>query len=134
MPPSFVCWPGRGSMPNVPDTAMGNSPLAFASQEGHVEVIDALMEFDADMDMVSLPDRCTPLMPAATGGHEAIVVRLLTCRRGHPRRDCRGAAQRLDLGAGRRTPGDRRAADGRWCAVPIPPPRADYSRLARDRH
>jgi hypothetical protein len=59
---------------------------------------------------------------------------LADCWRGHPRRDCRKAAQRLDLGAGRRTPGDRRAADSRWCAAAHPATRADYSRLARDRH
>jgi hypothetical protein len=78
MPRSFVCWPGRGVDVNVPDTAMGNSPLAWASQQGHVEVVDALMEFGADMDMVSLPYRFTPLMLAAMGGHQATVVRLLT--------------------------------------------------------
>jgi hypothetical protein len=35
------------------------------------------MEFGAGMDMVSLPYRFTPLMLAAMGGHEAVVVHLL---------------------------------------------------------
>lgn len=109
-------------------------PARLRKSAGPVEIIDTRMEFGADMDMVSLPYRFTPLMPAATGGHETIVVAPADCRRGHPRRDCRGAAQRLDLGAGRRTPGDRRAADSRWCAAAHPATRADYSRLAGDRH
>lgn len=56
----------------------GTTPLFFAAQGGHLDVVKILMKTGASVDTPSA-DGGTPLFVAAQGGHVKIVRELLDC-------------------------------------------------------
>lgn len=64
------------STPNSPPSEKA-SPLAIAAHNGHLEVLEALAEANADVDQTTARAGATPLVLAALNGHLHIVNALL---------------------------------------------------------
>ncbi|CZR32634.1 uncharacterized protein FPRO_01979 [Fusarium proliferatum ET1] len=66
----------HGADPNVPCAKHGNTPLSKAAAKGHVQVMEKLLEFNADPNIASEKGH-TPLSRAAMNGHALAVRKLL---------------------------------------------------------
>jgi hypothetical protein len=69
----------------------GWTPLYYACSEGHIEILDILIDANADLNLISNTDtKCSPLMIAALNDHAEIVKKLLEKKSDIDYRDTNG--------------------------------------------
>jgi ankyrin repeat domain-containing protein 50 len=66
---------GKGNLERDRDSE-GRSPLHVAAWQGHTAMVDLLLRYGADVNVVDREQR-TPLQSAAWQGHESVVWLLL---------------------------------------------------------
>ena len=65
--------------------------MHYACSEGHIEILDILIDANADLNLISNTDtKCSPLMIAALNGHAEIVQKLLQKKSDIDYRDTNG--------------------------------------------
>ena len=71
---------GQAKHPNENTMSNGAFPLLFAAQEGHEEVVNALINCDGiNVNQIDAIDGTFPLLMAAQEGHEEVVNALINC-------------------------------------------------------
>ena len=76
--------------PNVVDSTLGLSPLYYASERGHLEIVRLLLEACADADYGARRHDITPLLAASRNGRVDIAKLLLQAGADKHRCNCRG--------------------------------------------
>ncbi|CAE7255996.1 ANKHD1 [Symbiodinium sp. KB8] len=76
--------------PNVVDSILGLSPLYYASERGHLEIVRLLLEACADADFGDRRHDITPLLAASRNGRVDIAKLLLEAGADKQRCNCRG--------------------------------------------